>query len=186
VLESARWVLRKLEQWSRFERRIQHWYEGAQVPYLGSSLKLQLACEPSARTRVSQVADRLRVRVALPHADDGVKRAVVAWYRRQARINFESRMRHFAPMLGVSPGRLFLSGARGSWGSCKHNGEIRLNWRLIQAPQPIIDYVVVHELAHLIEMNHSRRFWRIVARICPDQEVARAHLEEKGRWYLGI
>ena len=66
------------------------------------------------------------------------------------------------------------------------SGDIRLNWRLIQAPRPTVDYVVVHELAHLIEMNHSRRFWKIVAGICPGYKDACAELDRMGLFYMDI
>ena len=64
--------------------------------------------------------------------------------------------------------------------------EVRLNWRLIQALQPTIDYVVAHELAHLVEMNHSPRFWNLVAAVCPHHKEARAELDHMGRYYMAL
>lgn len=112
--------------------------------------------------------------------------AVLDWYRRHAWMNFEARLAFYAQQLRLAAPRFFLSGARSRWGSCNASGRIGLNWRLIQAPQFVIDYVVVHELAYLREMNHSRRFWSIVAEAFPRHAEARAHLDERGRWYLAI
>jgi hypothetical protein len=85
--------------------------------------------------------------------------------------------RHYAPQLGVDLPPLSLSAARTRWGSCSLRSGIRLNWRLIHFPPPLIDYVVVHELAHLREMNHGARFWSIVAELYPDYRNARAELK---------
>jgi predicted metal-dependent hydrolase len=98
----------------------------------------------------------------------------------------ERRIGEFASRLDVPAPRLFLSSARTRWGSCNAKREVRLNWRLIQAAQPTIDYVVVHELAHLIEMNHSRRFWKLVASVCPHYRKACAELNRMGLYYMDI
>ena len=111
---------------------------------------------------------------------------MVKWYRRHAHSNFSGRIGEFAPRLDVAAPRLFLSSARTRWGSCNAKREVRLNWRLIQAAQSTIDYVVVHELAHLIEMNHSRRFWRLVASVCPHYREACAELNRMGLYYMDI
>ena len=79
--------------------------------------------------------------------------------------------------------RLGLSNARTRWGSCTSTGAIRLNWRLIKAPPPVIDYVVVHELAHRIEMNHSPAFWQTVEQACPDFSEQRRFLKIHGPDY---
>jgi predicted metal-dependent hydrolase len=70
-----------------------------------------------------------------------------------------------------------LSSARTQWGSCSHDGRVRLNWRLVHFPLPVIDYVIAHELAHLRELNHSPRFWREVARLLPSFEAARDQIK---------
>ena len=71
-----------------------------------------------------------------------------------------------------------LSNARSEWGSCNHKGEIRLNWRLIQLPPVLADYVVAHEVAHLVELNHSRRFWALVESLLPGHDTHRKELED--------
>ena len=86
---------------------------------------------------------------------------------RQARTYFIQRLDHFAPLLEVQWHKLSLSSAGTRWGSARVDGSIRLNWRLIQMPPDLVDYVVVHELAHLREPNHSPRFWRWVERVPP-------------------
>ncbi len=107
------------------------------------------------------------------------------WYRRQASENFFARARIYAPLLGVYFNQLKLSNARTRWGSCSSNGNINIVWRLIMAPQWIIDYVIVHELAHLRHMNHSPSFWRLVEAVFPEHKQARQWLKKYGH-YLNL
>ena len=97
--------------------------------------------------------------------------------REKARSVFAERLAEYAPQLGVTAPPLRLSSARTRWGSCSHHGGISLNWRLVLMPLTIVDYVVCHELAHLKEMNHSPRFWAVVASLCPDYRQARHDLK---------
>lgn len=96
--------------------------------------------------------------------------------RAQARARFAERIAHFAPQLGVQPGGLRVSSARTRWGSASTRGTISLNWRLLCLPDELLDYVVVHELAHLREMHHGPAFWALVATVLPDYAQRRAAL----------
>ena len=89
-------------------------------------------------------------------------------------------MADFCGRFAIAPPPLSLTSARTRWGSCSRRSGIRLNWRLIHAPLPLIDYVLAHELAHLKEMNHTARFWTEVGRLYPDWQVARRDLRSFG------
>lgn len=184
--EGERWVLKKLEEWSRYPARRQTWADGDALQYLGRALKLEVVADTVAQTAMLVEGDRLRIALPEPGNRAMVLAAVVKWYRRHALLTFTDRVAHYAPRLGVPVPRLFLSSARTRWGSCNARREVRLNWRLIQAPQPTVDYVVVHELCHLIEMNHSRRFWQLVEGLCPGYRDAWAELERMGLYYMDI
>jgi alpha-glucosidase len=93
---------------------------------------------------------------------------------------FYARAAHWAPLLGVTFGRVRVKDQRSLWGSCSREGNLNFTWRLTLAPPEVLDYVVVHELAHRLEMNHSRRFWAHVARVCPDYKVHRKWLRQNG------
>jgi hypothetical protein len=97
---------------------------------------------------------------------------------------FEQRAAHFARVLDVRVHSIRLSNARTRWGTCHPDGRVRLNWRLIQAPPALVDYVVVHELAHLREPNHSPRFWTWVAGVLPDYKERRQALRRDACRYL--
>jgi predicted metal-dependent hydrolase len=98
---------------------------------------------------------------------------------RRASTLFCERTTLYARKLGVAVPRVSLSSARTRWGSCSEKGGIRINWRLIHLPLTLIDYVVAHELAHLIEMNHSQRFWAVVASVYPEWRAARRELKSR-------
>ena len=186
IRDAEDWVLKKLDVWSAFPARSQTWMQDDKVRYLGRDLSLHLTADSVATLATLQDGDRLHISLADPAHKDSVKAAVIKWYRRHAQSNFTDRIGELAPRLGVPVPRVFLSSARSRWGSCNVKREVRLNWRLIQAAQPTIDYVVVHELAHLIEMNHSRRFWKLVAGVCPHYREACAELNRMGLYYMDI
>jgi predicted metal-dependent hydrolase len=100
------------------------------------------------------------------------------WYRARAREIFEQRVEHFALRMGLRVQSVRITDARERWGSCSALGTLNFAWRLVMAPPGIIDYVIVHELAHLVQMNHSRRFWDCVAGIIPDHPARRKWLRE--------
>jgi predicted metal-dependent hydrolase len=118
-------------------------------------------------------------------APSSIARAVQDWFCERALDRFCERVEHFRLLAGVPAApEVRLSAARTRWGSCHASGRIRLNWRLVQMPHRLIDYVVVHEVAHLIEMNHSPRFWRVVAGMVPDYASCRRELRRDAQRYL--
>ena len=112
-----------------------------------------------------------------PNSHAVVARKVIAWYKKQAFLDFARRLELFAAKLGVATPPLTLSNAQSRWGSCNSRGEVRLNWRLLQAPPHIINYVICHELAHLKQMNHSAKFWVVVAQLFPNYKAAEKELK---------
>ncbi len=103
--------------------------------------------------------------------------------RERARVVLTRKSHIYAEKLGVSFCKIRIGNQRTRWGSCSSKGTISYNWRLILLPEPIMDYVVVHELCHLLEMNHSKRFWALVESIIPDYAERRAWLKKNGNNY---
>ena len=102
-------------------------------------------------------------------------------YREQARIVFENKIAYYAKIMGVTYGRIAIRDQKTRWGSCSSEGNLNFNWRLIMAPAGVLDYVVIHELAHRKEMNHSRAFWNIVEEMMPEYRKYQGWLKENGR-----
>lgn len=174
VRESERWVLRKVEEWRSRQVPAVRWHDGASLPFLGGSLVLRL--HPAGRPAAERQGGELLVK-APPGADEpAIRSTVVGWYKRAALAFLSERVAGLAERAAIVPPRLFLSSAMARWGSCNSRREVRLAWRLVKAPVPLVDYVVCHELAHLRHMNHSRAFWAEVERQCPDYRVLRRQL----------
>jgi predicted metal-dependent hydrolase len=151
---------------------------GTHLPYLGTELALKVSIAPARRAACRCESDSLALNV--PHSA-AIRPAIEAWYRRAAAIHASARLAHFAPQVGRTARKLVIRAQRTRWGSCSARGTISLNWRLMQASPEILDYVVVHELCHLLVPNHSPRFWAEVARVLPDWRHQRAQLRQFGR-----
>lgn len=116
--------------------------------------------------------------VAGDHAH--LARRVRDFLKREAKRDLEAASRHYAVMLGVALKRVSVRDQASRWGSCTAAGVLSFSWRLILAPPFVLDYLAAHEVAHLVEMNHSAKFWRVVARICPDWRRAKGWLTANG------
>jgi predicted metal-dependent hydrolase len=111
-----------------------------------------------------------------PHVD----RRIGDFLRREAKRELEVASLQFAATLGVTIKRVSVRDQASRWGSCSTTGVLSYSWRLILAPSYVLNYLAAHEVAHLIEMNHSARFWRMVRRLCPEHERAKVWLEVHG------
>ena len=107
-------------------------------------------------------------------------RRVRDFLKREAKRDLEAASRRYAAMLGVAVKRVSVRDQSSRWGSCTVAGVLSYSWRLVLAPPYVLDYLTAHEVAHLVEMNHSRKFWRVVARICPAWQRAKAWLDTHG------
>lgn len=176
----AHWIARKLTDWQARRPPPFTWQAGATVMALGEPLTLEVDAASKITTRCGKC---LTVGTGTDDPDI-LARHVVAWLRDTAQGWFEQRAGHFARVLDVRAPTIRLSNARTRWGTCHPDGRVLLNWRLIQAPPALIDYVVVHELAHLREPNHSPRFWHWVASVLPDYKERRLALRRDAIRYL--
>jgi predicted metal-dependent hydrolase len=125
------------------------------------------------------------VRLTLAASGGGVVKAVESYLRRLAASTLPARLRELAGPLGFRVSGVTVRDQRSRWGSCSPSGCISLNWRLVQMPPSVRDYVLLHELAHLVHPNHSRRYWKELERICPWHRDARAWLRAIGRARAG-
>lgn len=191
IVDNRRWIRRKQVEWQHWRAKQQadapRLVDHGSVRYLGASVTLRLCSAADAcPTHFDQMSNQIRL--ALPAsvrpeaASDAepaaeVARSLEAWFQMQARSVFARRIEHFVERADPRFAGWRLSSARTQWGSCSHNGRIRLNWRLIHFSMPMVDYVIAHELAHLRELNHSLSFWREVARLMPGFEAARDQIK---------
>jgi predicted metal-dependent hydrolase len=178
------WILTKL--FERAERRTMReqrtpveWVDGARLPYLGGDIVLRLQEAARSHCVFDEESRELRLGVTPHLAEWQIRERVKLWFQDEARRMFRERLDLYAPRVDVTYKAFALSSAGTRWGSCTVAGNIRLNWKLIHYPLALLDYVVVHELAHLREMNHSPAFWAVVGEVFPDYDGARAALRKR-------
>jgi predicted metal-dependent hydrolase len=187
VREKMPWVRRKLAQRADLPARPPRVYsEGEEFPYLGRRHRLLLVdgdaavCEDTAPARSGNGACAVRLsRGCLVLPADLVPQArsqLVEWYSIQARRRLPGRVSHYAEIMGVTPHSVQVKDLGRRWGTCDTAGRVRLHWQIVLFPPEIGDYVVVHELAHLHELNHSGKFWDRVEQILPDYRQRKAWL----------
>jgi predicted metal-dependent hydrolase len=175
--EKAQWVVAKLDSWQSKQAPIQKWAEGEAILFRGETFTLRIV-QGLFNAPPQLTASELIVHVADTGNQLSINKKILKWYKHEALRVFDECIQHFAPLMEVSPRELKLTSARTQWGSCTAQGVVRLNWQLVTMPLHLIDYVVVHELAHLQEMNHSAAFWSVVGRVCPDYAKVRGELRK--------
>ena len=172
IRELRPWIERRMAELQRTRALVAA--RGASVPYLGELLELTFERD---RTRVHRRGATLLV----PGGEDTDHRpALERWYRRQARAEIAPRLNAATAAAGSSYSGLTIRGQRTRWASCSATGAMSFNWRLLLAPAPVLDYVVWHEVCHLEVMDHSPRFWALLAARCPEYRVHAGWLRRHG------
>lgn len=176
--DRAGWIRRHLtEIWSALPAPASLGF-GTEIPLRGRQVTLV-----SGPVRRPLSAHGLLI---LPGNEDRIAARLRAFLRLEARAALAAAADRHSATLGRRYGRLTLRDTRGRWGSCSSRGDLMFSWRLIMAPDSVLDYVVAHEVAHLEEMNHAPAFWRLVARLCPDYDDSRLWLKAHGSSLLAI
>ena len=180
VVETKRqWLFEKVHHAQKYQDRPhppgKEVVNGESVPYLGREYHIEITETESGEVEFSR-------RFLIPHARQMKRREVLKeWYVNRAKETILPRVRRCAGELGVAFGEARIVDNRYRWGSCTVKDNVNFNWRLIKAPMFVIDYVIVHELAHLMEANHTPRFWNIVRAKAPSSEKAKTWLKEHGQ-----
>lgn len=185
LLEKAGWIALHVDRCKKQHASIRKKYvSGEEHLHLGIPFPLDI--------RIDKTAKRPRLRhdegfivIVLP--DDGmeVRPILESWYKNEARHVIVERVNHYALAMGVRYGQLRIKDQQTRWGSCSSKKNLNFNWHIIKAPLAVLDYIVVHELCHLVHLNHSSEFWNLVARILPDYEWRRDWLKTNGTYIRG-
>lgn len=150
--------------------------EGDTIPFLGHDLIIQTT-SPGADTKIECIKGRITVPSSI-NSKVTINEKLEEWFRKQAHGIFNNKTAWLSIRLGLTYQRVYVRGQKTRWGSCSRKGNLSLNLKLLMAPEAVIDYVILHELLHLKEMNHSKRFWHLVAQYCPDYKIHRQWLKE--------
>ncbi|MGE3075059.1 MAG: M48 family metallopeptidase [Dehalococcoidia bacterium] len=184
VAKRSSWILKRLAAEASAVAPARRFVSGETLPYLGEEHPLLVETSTSRRVAFEFIGDAFRLFV--PPFLEGearetvLRRAVLKWYREQSESAVTRSATLWSAEMHLSPKAVLVRDQRRRWGSCGPDGTLRFNWRLVLAPPAILDFVVVHELAHLAQRNHSPAFWGVVEKYLPDHKSRRKWLRENG------
>lgn len=175
VKSKASWITKKREEIKRAKSlsRAKEFVNGEKLPFLGKQYEIEMIESEDIKGAEIILKDgKFQIRIPSNLERDNrreiIKRELIEWYKREARIKYKERVELYKNKLNVDFNKIYIRDQKTRWGSCSSKGNLNFNWRLIMAPLPVMDYIVVHELAHLIHPNHGRDFWRLVESVIPD------------------
>lgn len=181
VTKKTRWIREKLALHRQsVPVKPKEYVSGESFTYLGRNYRLKVTA--GATWSVKLIGGRLIV--TLPPksiSPNNVRDDLTSWYRRHAETKLQDKVKRYAEIIGVQPASVSIKTFKSRWGSCSTKGDLLFNWKVIIAPNRIVDYVVVHELCHLKQHDHSQKFWKYVAQVMPDYQECRDWLKLKGR-----
>jgi predicted metal-dependent hydrolase len=189
VQRKSSWIIRRFEHISAVRKAFpeREFASGEQILYLGRTLRL--AVRKNNRVILNQpILDGKRLVISVGRELSGKERAEAVsyrlreWYRKNAEKVIGQRVRRYGKLLGCLPREVLVKDQKTRWGSCSAKGSIRFNWRIVMAPLSVVDYVVVHEMSHLLIKDHSKEFWRQVSLIFFDYKERREWLKEHAYW----
>jgi predicted metal-dependent hydrolase len=172
VREKTHWILRQLRD---LPPRVP-FEDGAVIPILGEDHVIMHRPDERGTVWVEAAQRTINVAGEAPH----VRRRVTDWLKKEARKEMTTRADAAAETLNKRILKIQIRDTRSRWGSCSEDARLSFSWRLMMAPENVLAYVVAHEVAHLVELNHSNRFWRLVDRLCPRNEQAKYWLKRYG------
>jgi len=184
VMRKQRWIREKVTHQKALLAALpdDDFDTGCRLPWLGRELELVLAL--AGKSEVWREQGRLQVRCSnrsrRPLREQS-QALVRDWYKEQALALLSEKTREQAARLGVACQQVKVRATRTKWGHCTNRGVIQYNWQILLAPEPVVDYLVAHEVSHLRQPNHSPAFWALVERLCPDYRRQRAWLNARGR-----
>ncbi|MBN1273644.1 MAG: M48 family metallopeptidase [Candidatus Aminicenantes bacterium] len=184
ILEkNRRWIIKNLDNLSRKNRPDfpLTFADGSALPLLNSLYRIKII-PVTGNTESFRWNGRfleLRLRDRTPSR---VRTAVIVWYKEMSRLYLDRRIPVLSAKMMVRPGAVRVKNQRTLWGSCSRKGNLNFNWRLMLLTPETADYLIIHELAHLLHLNHSKRFWHTIEKYCPEYKKHKAELREKNSW----
>ncbi|WP_018923564.1 M48 family metallopeptidase [Salsuginibacillus kocurii] len=184
--QKASWITQKLDELNEVKTNIEpkEFVSGEKLPYLGRNYRLKVFKEPVQYASIQLKQGRFIAVVPHGWSQDQIQQELekhlIEWYRQYGLKKVLERTDYYQALLGVKPHSLQLRTQHKRWGTCTPKGDIYINWRIVMAPIHVIDYVIVHELAHLIVPEHNERFWQLVKSTLPDYEASKEWLRVHG------
>lgn len=177
LFDHAQWVAEQLERISKQKKP--SYLPDDVILWHGVPTQMQRVEEPGRKTRMKVEEFKGRLRIYLPAGTKvSTRQAIEVWMRQESKQEIEKKVFLQAERMHAKPKSISIRDQRTRWGSCSSRGTLSFNWRLVMTPPEIMEYVVIHELAHLFQPNHSKEFWAVVAKFSPDYKNARLWLRK--------
>lgn len=179
------WIMRQIKiMKARPLIKPKEYVNGERFSYLGRTYRLKIIAGPQTSLKLKQGYFEAVISARKSNRPPAVKSLIVAWYKHKALIHLKERTEHYANIIGVTFQSVGVKTYKARWGSCSPRAEISYNWQIMLAPQKIVDYVVVHELCHLLEHNHSPKYWAYVKSHLSDYKQRHSWLRANARSLL--
>jgi len=179
IHKKTKWIQQKLLQQESHTPAISHQYvDGETFLYMGTERTLK--CVVGSKSGIELSDDAITLFSYKPLSSVTIKNRLTKWYRAQAQLYLAQRTHYYAQLMGVKPKLINTRTYKARWGCCSTSREITYNWQIIMAPEHIMDYLIVHELCHIKEHNHSSSFWTHVEAIVPDYKDKKRWLDQNG------
>lgn len=182
VRSKAKWIVQKLSEIEHLEcqKRNRQYADGESFPYMGADYLLRIIYDKACPRPVVRLENDSLCVYAAAKGEELIKSALADWYKHKAREKICERIGYYQSCFNVSPAEIKVKEQKKRWGSCTSKRVLLFNWRIIMAPLNVMDYIIVHEMCHLIHMDHSKNFWSLVKSILPDYEERKLWLKMNG------
>ncbi len=185
VKTKSKWIVQKLFEIKEMEyrKREKQYVNGESFIYMGRNYSLQIVQDDKVKLPEAKLIRGKFYVYTYSKDDNKIKQALENWYKDKAKEKLHERVEYYQNYFDIKPTKIIVKDQRKRWGSCTGEQELLFNWRCIMAPSPVLDYIVVHEMCHLIHKNHSKEFWQLLKRVLPDYEDRKARLRDNGIKY---
>lgn len=175
----SKWIIEKLELITNNKQKDNPLES---IKFLGSNYKVKIYEEKGNSIKVRLKEDEFQVYAPIEgnNLEPHIKETIVKWYKTQAALIYKERVEYYSKILKVHPQKITIKEQKTRWGSCSSKGNLNFNWKVVMAPVEVVNYLVVHELCHLLQMNHSKDFWDLVESVLPDFNKYRQWLKLNG------
>ncbi len=182
IARKAKWITQQLFKMKdiRFQPVLREFINGEALLYMGRNYRLDLRRDLALRKPVVALSKGIFSIQTKSTEQDYLRPFMIDWYKQKCSHKIQKRVDYYAGKLGVQPKEIHVKEQKKRWASCTIDNTLYFNWRCILAPSPILDYIIVHELCHILEKSHSSRFWSMLRTVMPDYEVRKKWLGDNG------
>ena len=182
VKKKSKWIVQKLYEIREVEykKRDRQYINGESFVYMGRNYSLQIVIDEKNKVPVAKLYQgKFRI-TTYTKDEEQLKIALEKWYKSKAKEKIQERIDYYQRYFKIPPTKVKIKDQKKRWASCTKDQELLFNWKCIMAPAPALDYIVVHEMSHLLHMNHSDEFWKQVKKVLPDYEKRKEWLRNHG------